>query len=182
MKQRHRVKISKMPINMWLLTIMIVSTAYLTACRKDELKKYEDGQIENIINEFYESDSISGIVEYDATDTNKKIEGFCVLSAYESRVTSEGELIIPANAFLQAIELKGEEDHWHLIINTSSGLRLARFETNRTPLITPRPSFNGTNCVRTKNITLIKKEIPTGGMPLLGGKTTKIVLDLQKGE
>jgi len=112
-----------------------------------------------------------------------RLEGFCILSAYEERVTPDSDKVIAVNALLEKHQFVGREEYWHLIVKTSNGLRVARFNTAQVPLVSPRPAYDGKNCVATRSIIFSKKLVSTGGAPLIGGgPNTKIVINIQPGD
>lgn len=142
-------------------------------------------EIEKLVANFYEAKTLSGELRITGVSPGERVAGFCVLSAYEDRVLADSEKIIPVNAFLEKQGIVSTESYWHLIIKTGSGLWVARFDTDQTPLIRPRPAYQyrDINCVISKSIVFSKKSIKAGGMPFFGGgPTTKLVINVQPGD
>lgn len=167
-----------------LLSVCAVFLALsLLGCSQREFGKITVKEIEKGVADFYETKTLTGELRVTEISPEERVEGFCVLSAYEDRVTADSEKIISVNAFLEEHGLVGEESHWHLIIKTASGFRIAKFDTARTPLITPRPAYEGSNCVATRSIVFFKQSIAKGGSPLIGGgPSTRIVINVQAGD
>jgi len=138
---------------------------------------------EEKIDRYFESMNLTAVLRVSEVSEGWALEGFCILSAYEERVTPDSDKVIAVNALLEKHQFVGREEHWHLIVKTSDGLRVARFNTAQVPLISPRPAYDGKNCVATRSIIFSKKLVSTGGAPLIGGGPyTQIVIDVQPGD
>ncbi len=146
-----------------------------------DLEDLED--LEEKISDFYKHKGPTEYLEVREISGGKNVEGFCVLSAYEDRVTPASDKLIPVNNLLEKNHFLGKEEYWHLIVKTSDGLHIAKLKTTRTPLISPRPTYEGGNCVFTRSIIFSKTLIPTGGTPsITASPRMKTVINIQPGE
>ena len=155
----------------------------LLGCFQSEDQHSNLKDLERSVIAFYDSMSLSDELRVRGISGGIAIEGFCVLSAYEDRVTSESNKIIAANAFLEKHQLMGKEEYWHLIVKTANGIQLARFSSSQAPLISPRPTYDGANCAAARSIVFSKVLDPTGMMPLIGKIShTTIRINIQPGD
>ena len=138
---------------------------------------------EEKIGRYFESKNLTDDLRVSEVSEGRALEGFCILSAYEERVTPDSDKVIAVNALLEKHQLVGREEHWYLIVNTSDGLRVAKLNTAQVPLVSPRPAYDGKNCVVTRSIIFSKRLVPSGGAPLIGGgPNNKIVINIQPGD
>jgi len=155
----------------------------LIGCNQSRLNYLNLKDIEQNVGSFYKSKSLTENLRVKEVAKGIRVEGFCILSAYEERVTPTSDKVIAVNAFLEKNKLLGREDYWHLIVKTPEELRVARFDAAQIPLISPRPAYGGGNCVLTRSIIFSKMLVQTGGAPLVGGsRNMKVVIDIQPGD
>jgi len=155
----------------------------LFGCGQSGFEHLSLKDLEEKVGSFYESKNLTDELRVREVSAGRALEGFCILSAYEERVTPDSDKVIAVNAFLEKHQFVGREEYWHLIVKTSNGLRVARFNTAQIPLVSPRPAYEGKNCVATRSIIFSKKLVSAGGAPLLGGgPNTKIVIRIQPGD
>lgn len=162
----------------------LVSLPTMIGCRQRQAETVRLSYLEERVRRHYETQDHVGKLLVTEAIPGEPIEGFCVLSAYEDRVTPGGEGVVAINSFLEAQSVVGSEEYWHLVVKTHKGFRLARFDSARTPLISPRPAFiNGSSCVTTGSIAFIKTPVLVRGMRLLGiGPRIMIVIDVKPGD
>lgn len=140
--------------------------------------------LEDCVKKYYAQDSIEKI-KMSEIENGWSIEGFCVLGGYESRVTEESDAVIKVNSFLESEKIVGSENHWYLIVKTSNGMRIAKFNHRSVPLISPRPAYEKKNCVISKSIVFTKDTIMIGGGPfpmIGGGPKSKCVINIHPGD
>ncbi len=154
----------------------------LLGCGQQELQHLRAKDIEERVDNFYVSKNPIEELRIREISVGVPLEGFCVLSAYEDRATSDSDKLIAVNALLEKHQLAGQEDYWHLIVKTPDGFRVAKFNSAQIPLISPRPAYEGKNCVMARSIIFSKKVVAAGATPLLrGGPNTKIAINIQPG-
>jgi len=155
----------------------------LFGCGQSGFEHLRSIDIEEKVGNFYESKNLTDELRVREASAGMALEGFCILSAYEDRVTPDSDGVVAVNAFLEKHQFVGREEYWYLIVKTPDGLRVARFNTARIPLVSPRPAYEGKNCVTTRSIIFSKKLVSAGGAPLVGGgPNTKIVISVQPGD
>jgi len=161
---------------------LVILSLSLLSCGQKEPVMLGITEIKKLVANFYEAKAITGELHITGVAPGERVAGFCILSAYEDRVTADSDKIIPVNAILEKQGLVGTESYWHLIIKTDSGLWVARFDEDKTPLIRPRPAYEGRNCVISKSIIFSKTSMKMGGLPLFGGGPTEMpVINVQPG-
>lgn len=164
------------------MTAAVAALPLLNGCGQKSSDVVRLNDFEKRVRSYYEAQNPEGKLLVKEVLPGETIEGFCVLSAYEDRVTPESDGVIAVNSFLESQSIVGTEEHWHLIIKTSKGLRLARFDTASTPLVSPRPTYEKKNCVIAKSIVFTKTVVMTGTTPLISsGSRAKIVINVQPG-
>ncbi|WP_154716607.1 hypothetical protein [Sterolibacterium denitrificans] len=177
------VKVLKKSAGLVQATCITLIPLSIFGCNPPEPEHLIIKDLKEKVSNFYESKSLTELLRIKTVLAGKELEGFCVLGAYEGRVTPDSDKVIPVNDFLGKYRLVGQENYWHLIVKTSDGLRFVRFNTAKTPLISPRPAYEGKNCVATRSIIFSKKSVLIGGAPLLGGGgNKKIVINVQPGD
>lgn len=129
-------------------------------CNQVDADSNASKDIERRVAKFYTETAINQSVQMHTVSQNESIIAFCVLSAYEDRVSGAGDITKKVNEELEKIQLTGTEEYWHLIMITDNKVRIARFATAELPLISPRPKFDGSNCKATTSIKLIKQDYP----------------------
>lgn len=158
----------------------------LFGCGQSGVEHLRIKYLEESVSAFYESKNLTEDLRVRTILAGEVLEGFCVLSSYEDRVTPDSDKVIAVNAFLERHKLVGQEEYWYLIVKTADGLRLAKFNTAKIPLISPRPAYEGKNCVATRSIIFSKKSVSVRGAPLPpllgGGPNTIIVINVQPGD
>jgi len=161
----------------------VTSFLTLSGCIRKDVGDARLIDIEAQVKAYYKTKARDKTLVIREALPSEPIEGFCILGAYEDRVTPESEAVVAVNAFLDTQGLESNEAYWHLIIKTPKGLRFARFDTAHTPLISPRPSYAGKSCAAARSIIFQITSASAGGMPLLGGgPKEKIVINVQPGD
>jgi hypothetical protein len=161
----------------------VTSFLTLSGCIRKDVDDVRLIDIETQVEAYYKTKARDKTLVIREVRPGEPVEGFCILSAYEDRVTPDSEAVISVNAFLDAQGIEGKEEYWHLVIKTPKGLRFARFDTAHTPLVSPRPGYAGKSCAVARSIIFQITSVPAGGMPLLGvGPKEKIVINAQPGD
>lgn len=165
------------------IAVIITSCLTLSACKREESDDIRLIEVEKQVKSYYRTATRGTGLFIKEAFPGEFIEGFCILSAYESRVTPESETVLAVNGFLDAQGLVGDEAYWYLIIKTPKSIKLAKFDTAHTPLVSPRPAYAGKNCVIAKSIIFRVTPDSIGGSPLLGGgPKEKLFINVQPGD
>lgn len=162
----------------------LISIAFLcvSGCHQADTASNASKDLEQKIYKFYAEAPINQSLQINVVPQSKSINAFCVLSAYEDRVSGEGYAKEKVNKELEQIKLTGSEEYWHLIVITDNKVVIAHFATTELPLISPRPIFDGNNCKTTTSIKLIKQAPPFHASTNLGRlRKPKPVINIQGG-
>lgn len=163
----------------------LISIAVLSAlgCHQADTASNVSKDLQQKIYKFYAEATINQSLQINVVPPNKSINAFCVLSAYEDKVSGESDIEDKINKKIKALELVGTEEHWHLIVLTSNEIHITEFATNRLPLISPRPTFDGKNCKTTTSIKLIKQASPFDTSIISNGlRKPKSVINIKGGD
>lgn len=151
-----RVSIARTATSASLPRLLVIAASILiSSCSRSPLDPIRDRHLEKTVLSFHRNDRLRAI-EIDSTAQLEPIEGFCVLSAYEDRVTPDSDKTAPVNRILEHHQLAGSEAYWHLIVKSTGGIKIAVFKSADIQLGSPRPAFNGGSCAVVKSIRLEK--------------------------
>lgn len=130
-----------MPVNSSRYTLSLFMAITLTllismlGCTDTKYAQYRDQKTEKLIQTFYESDQEQ--ISINSIQGGSKINGYCVLTPYQTDLITVDNAIVPANTFLKQAKLVSQEEYWHIVIQSSSQFYLLRFAQRSFPLQTP---------------------------------------------
>lgn len=115
-----------------LVIFGFIESFFLLGCSDSEYMRHRDFNTEIAINEFYLSNQEQ--FEINRISNNLPIDAYCVLTPYENNLSDYDDEIVLINKFLKQIDLKGEEDYWHIVVKSADRFILIRINARTIPL------------------------------------------------